>query len=259
WDNEAPQALEEFKQAERLDKENYLIHLRLGMSYARLGRLTEAVEELKTAAEINPRDLQSHYLLALIYASMKNNPAANQEYEIILKTLIQEDPANLQGHLYLGQFYFSQGRYDEAMRYFQNALDIDGKNIDALFLLGSLLEKEGRREEAIQYFKQVLNVDAGHSPSLNSLGYLYAEQGKNLDEAVRLIRLALKAEPDNGAYVDSLGWAIFKKAIKENDTQLLKEAISLLEKANELLPDPEILEHLKEARAALEKSDESSK
>ena len=45
----------------------------------------------------------------------------------------------------------------------------------------------------------------------NDLGYLYADQGKNLEKAEAMIRKAVAEEPDNYAYLDSLGWVLFKR------------------------------------------------
>ena len=45
----------------------------------------------------------------------------------------------------------------------------------------------------------------------NDLGYLYAEQGKNLEKAEAMIRKAVADEPENSAYLDSLGWVLFKR------------------------------------------------
>ena len=47
--------------------------------------------------------------------------------------------------------------------------------------------------------------------ALNYLGYLLAVRGEQLDEAIQLVQRALKEEPDNGAYLDSLGWAYFRR------------------------------------------------
>ena len=58
----------------------------------------------------------------------------------------------------------------------------------------------------------------------NDLGYLYADQGKNLEKARKMIQKAVDAEPENAAYLDSLGWVLFKLGN-------YKEAISWLTKA----------------------------
>ena len=62
---------------------------------------------------------------------------------------------------------------------------------------------------------------------------------KNINQAGRLIKKALGFEPDNGAYIDSLGWYYFKKG-------KFKEALNELEKAAALMSDPEIYDHLGE-------------
>jgi Tfp pilus assembly protein PilF len=72
---------------------------------------------------------------------------------------------------------------------------------------------------------------------LNFLGYTYVEKNKNLAQAETMIRKALEIEPNNGAYIDSLGWFYFKRG-------RFKEAITELEKASSLLDDPVIYDHL---------------
>jgi len=83
---------------------------------------------------------------------------------------------------------------------------------------------------------------------LNSLGYLYVENDINLDEAVSLINQALEIDPENGAYIDSLGWAYYKKG-------MLPQALDKLKKAAELLQDPVILDHLGEVYSKMNLKD----
>src|SRR5580704_8430214 len=62
-------------------------------------------------------------------------------------------------------------------------------------------------------------------PSVNNdLGYLYADQGKHLPRAEGMIRIALTAEPDNPAYLDSMGWVLFKLGRLEEAQKLLEKA-----------------------------------
>src|SRR6202011_1719818 len=46
--------------------------------------------------------------------------------------------------------------------------------------------------------------------ALNYLGYMLAERGERLDESVRVLKRALELEPENGSFLDSLGWAYYK-------------------------------------------------
>ena len=71
---------------------------------------------------------------------------------------------------------------------------------------------------------------------------MLADSGENLDGAIMLVNKALEIDPNNGAYIDSLGWAYFKKG-------MYKEALVELEKAIKSEPkDPDIKEHLSTVR-----------
>jgi tetratricopeptide (TPR) repeat protein len=56
----------------------------------------------------------------------------------------------------------------------------------------------------------VLDRDPKNAAALNYLGYMLAERGERLDESVGLLKRALQIDPDNGSFLDSLGWAYFK-------------------------------------------------
>src|SRR5262249_4251986 len=56
----------------------------------------------------------------------------------------------------------------------------------------------------------IIARDPKNAAALNYLGYMLAERGERLDESVGYVKQALAIEPDNGSYLDSLGWAYFK-------------------------------------------------
>src|SRR5687768_3444377 len=70
--------------------------------------------------------------------------------------------------------------------------------------------------------------DPKNPDALNSFGYMLAERGQKLDEAVGFVQRALAIEPDNGAYLDSLGWAYYKQnRFEQAETPLRKAAAQL--------------------------------
>jgi tetratricopeptide (TPR) repeat protein len=86
--------------------------------------------------------------------------------------------------------------------------------------------------------------------SLNALGYTLADRTDEYREAEKLIRKALKYDPDSPAIIDSLGWVLHKRG--KNDA-----ALEQLKTAYELFPDHEVAAHLVEVLAALERKDEA--
>ncbi len=119
----------------------------------------------------------------------------------------------------------------------------------ALFLLGAALERTGKREQAIAEFRRLLGADPEYHAALNYLGYMFAERGENLEEARALIEKAVALEPDNGAYVDSLGWVYYRLG-------RLDDARAALERATRLeTTDGTVQEHLGDVYGAMGQGD----
>jgi tetratricopeptide (TPR) repeat protein len=61
---------------------------------------------------------------------------------------------------------------------------------------------------------------------LNYLGYMNAERGVRVEEAASLIEKALSIDPENGAYLDSLGWALFRLNRLTQSEDMLRKAVA---------------------------------
>ena len=131
-------AVLEYERAAQFDETSFVIRLRLGASYARLGMHNDAIKELRLVQQYNPEDLQSHYLMALIHSTRKEYDKAATEYEFILKTFSKAEPQNVEIYGYLGQLYYSQRKYDQAIEQFEMILSHEPQNADVMYLLGSL-------------------------------------------------------------------------------------------------------------------------
>lgn len=140
-------------------------------------------------------------------------------------------------YLLLGLIYREAGKPMEALRAFERASELDMRSAQAQFLLGSQLERLNRPAEARAALQSAIDLDPHHADALNYLGYMDIDQGVNLHEARRLIERALAEEPENGAYLDSLGWAHYRLG-------QLEDALRYLEQAARHTEDPTILEHL---------------
>src|SRR5260370_21919504 len=97
-------------------------------------------------------------------------------------------------------------------------------------------------DQAEEEFKKVLSNTSPSDPqsaaTLNYLGYMNADRGVRLEESLNYIKQALTLEPNNGAYLDSLGWAYFKLGKYEQAEENLTKAES------HMSTDPTVHEHL---------------
>lgn len=136
-------------------------------------------------------------------------------------------------------------RTDEAIALYQDVLERFADNDDATRLahiwLSSVYSARDEPEKAEAELLGLLERDPEDAWINNDLGYLWAERDKNLERAEAMTRKAVSQEPENGSYLDSLGWVLFKRG-------KLDEAIANLEKAARLKrSDATILDHLGDA------------
>ena len=92
------------------------------------------------------------------------------------------------------------------------------------FEYGAAAERAGLYDKAAELFKKSVQLDpADAAEAYNYLGFMWADQNTHLDEAEDYIKRALEADPENGAYLDSLGWLHFRRGQYE---QALAELLS---------------------------------
>lgn len=240
----------EYKAASQFDPSSYLIRLRLGVDYARLNMLGAAVDELERVSEIKEDELQSRYILALIYSSTRQYDKAAEEYEYILETFSDTDPQNIEIYGYLGQLYYSQKKYNQAIVQFERIHELEKDNADIMYLLGSLYIESGRKKDAYDILEKAVEINPEHDGSLNTLAYLLAEDAKDLGQALDYVQKALEISQDNGAYLDTLGWVYYKR--KEYE-----KALEALLEADALLKDPIIMDHIGDVYAKMNNIDKA--
>lgn len=118
--------------------------------------------------------------------------------------------------------------YPSAIALVKNALAAKADDVELQFQLGALHERAGDRKAAEKVFLALLDRNPDHAPSLNYLGYMWAESGDNLKRAEDMLTRAVGQEPENGAYVDSLGWVYYRIGNLELAEKYLTDATRLL-------------------------------
>jgi tetratricopeptide (TPR) repeat protein len=138
------------------------------------------------------------------------------------------------------------GRSEEAIRVLRDGATRAPRDPTLLFALGEAYDRAGQRDAALAQMRAVLRVNPEQAEAMNYLGYAYAEGNERLEEAEALLTRALRAEPDNAYYLDSLGWILYKR-------RDLGRAVETLERAATLAPEMTILDHLGDAYRAAQR------
>ena len=191
-------------------------------------------------------------LLSTIHQKQGNNDLAEKE----LQQMLEENPGNARGYRELASFFEKQKRYAEARKMLQKALEIDdseGQQLLTRLSLASVLSESGRPDLAEKKYREVLEEYPDQAIVNNNFSYFYAMQGRELESALKMVKKALQTEPESAAYLDTLGWVLYKMGRH-------KGAVLKTNQAYRRQNDAVIAEHLGDAllklgrkRQALEK------
>jgi tetratricopeptide (TPR) repeat protein len=206
----------------------------LGQYQAEAGLLADAVESYTVALAVQPRnrDLKVRRIAVLLEA---------KEYTRATGFAIEgrkQHPEDTRFVRLQARALFDGGDRSGAIALLEQVAKETPRDSGTLFALADVYADAGRAPDAERVLRQVIAAEPENANALNYLGYLLAVRGEQLDEAIRLVQRALREDPENGAYLDSLGWAYFKRGD-------LDEAEKYLAAAARRLPEnSEVQDHL---------------
>jgi tetratricopeptide (TPR) repeat protein len=228
----------------------------LGAIAADEKRWADAAENLEKAILFNPKFEQAYYELA------SARIAANEPAKAVatLESARSRFPSSFLMEYLSGVAYSQSKAYSEAVERFTTA-EILAKASETnrltdgfYFQFGMACERKGDPAQAATHFRRAIEINADFAEALNYLGYMWAERGENLEEAKSLIERALKVAPENSAYLDSLGWVLFRLGHPEAALEYVLKAIERTEE-----PNAELYSHLGDIYEALQRTAEAVK
>ncbi|WP_242442907.1 tetratricopeptide repeat protein [Magnetospirillum sp. 15-1] len=219
-----------------------LAQLLLADAMVAQGRLEEANAIYRAMNRSSQPGTFARLKLAANLDEMKQTDDAIAE----LKALAVEWPDSAEALVTLGDVLRRHKRYGEAAEAYGAALARTGGSADprnwALFYArGIAYERAKQWSKAEPDMLEALRLNPDQPDVLNYLGYTWVDQGINVEKGRKLIERAVELRPNDGAIVDSLGWALYRMGE-------FQVAVKYLERASELKPeDPTVNEHLGDA------------
>jgi tetratricopeptide (TPR) repeat protein len=231
------QAADAFRQIESLDPDvasraeaQIIDTYRMGKDFTKAQQLSDA------AAKKYPNDRTLLAVRASLLADLGKGDEAAAELK---KTLGGKN--DRETYLTLAQVYDKSHNYVEMAKALDAAEKLSESKDDKVtiyFMRGAMFERQKKFDLAEKQFREVLVLDSQNASALNYLGYMFADQGVRLPEAQELIEKAVAVEPNNGAFLDSLGWVYYRQnKLKEAEEQL-NRSLQMISK------DPTIHDHL---------------
>jgi len=193
-----------------------------------------ALEKLNTISDKSyfflPRNLKK--------LSIKKKIIKRDVYNKLLFQSLEVWPENESLLYELADYYKIKKEYEKSLKTYEKLIKNFGENDRLLFLYASNLDKLNKWEDAKNLFLKLLKKNPEDTYTLNYISYRLSLRDEELGYALKLIKKALTLDPENGYFLDTIGWVEFKR-------KNLKNAVFYLEKASSILPNSaEILDHL---------------
>ena len=194
-----------FDEAHKLSPTDATVTAYLAQANLSAKKYSAVIELTKKARAQDPGEIRFARLEA---QALKNSGKPDEAVGLLQDFAKRQDKP--EGYIALAQIYSETKRGADAVKVLQDAQSKFPGDTTIGFELGAVLDKQKKFADAEAAFRQVLNKDPDNAPALNYIGYMLAERGERLNESVDLLKKALAIEPDNGSYLDSLGWAYYK-------------------------------------------------
>src|SRR5208337_2802223 len=251
------------------------IHAKLTDIYLRAKDPKRAIEQLEAILHDDPTNPQANYFLGSILFEQKKmaeaadcftktilfKPDMEEAYYDLAQTQLAQDkpgealatlekarqkfPQSFILEYFSGVAFSRQKAYEQALKHYTaaeviaQATDPKVLNESFYFQIGAASERKGDLAGAEKDFQKCLQLQPGFAEALNYLGYMWAEHGTNLAKAHELIAQAVKLEPKNPAYLDSLAWVLFQLNQPKAALPYALQAAQLSDQ-----PDATVYEHL---------------
>lgn len=253
-DNNPKGANEQLKQLIRETPTNPQAYYFLGAIAYEEKRFDDALENYRKALLLG-MDTQQ------LYFDIASTQLAQQKPREALDTLQKARKRYKQsfvGEFFSGLCYMRLKEFTNALEHF-TAAEIVARATETnrlthgfYFELGAAHERAGKIPEAERYFEQSLAMSPEFPGALNYLGYMWAERGTNLTRAREMIEKAVKLDPTNAAYLDSLGWVLFKQGHAKEALDPIRKAVELNDE-----PDATLYDHLGDVYSELRQNDKA--
>jgi len=161
-----------------------------------------------------------------LYLVKNSIPLAEKSF----KSAIISDANYLSPYYSLAKICFSEGREDNAIKQYKNAIESNSGSQQELpnMMLGIIFSMKKQFNLSELHYRKALEINPDFAPAANNLAYLLAEQDKNLDEALKLSQKAIIILPDDPRIQDTLGWVFVKIGFYEQAIQAFSDSLRYL-------------------------------
>jgi len=199
-------------------------HLLAAEFFIQQNRLEEALIKIERATEVMPdNDDAWRQRMQLLFSNQRHDEVIELSQEVNERI---PDDAYIQ--FFVGVAYMLSDQHGKARKWLENAtLAPAQRNFRSIVYstLGDVLTELDNWEDAVAAYETALRLDAANHNAMNNYAYYLSLRMERLDYAMELSLKAISYEPDNAAYLDTVGWVYFKMGDYESARKYIQASI----------------------------------
>lgn len=121
----------------------------------------------------------------------------NENEVTALKSVADREKSNARPRVQLGNLYFDAEKYDDAIKWYGEALALDPKDVNVSTDLGVCYYYTNQPDKALEQFDKSLKLDPNHAKTLLNVGIVRAFGKQDLDGATKAWQQVIKVAPDS--------------------------------------------------------------
>lgn len=153
----------------------------IGLAVVLIGTLA-VLPKLPPSAQVAAQEMRANPRLAEALAKIENG-ATPMEGILMLRTLAEEEPDNLEAQLYLAKFSVQSGQFDKAIERFKRVTEIDPSRSEVWFEMSGLHLSQRQFEDALKCAREALK----HDQELHNALFIEASALEQLGDTVQAL------------------------------------------------------------------------
>ncbi len=205
-------AIAEFESALKLEPENINVLNSLGVCYGverNFGKALRIFNEIKR--------LKPEYSMAIYNSGVANLLTKKKKKALacFFEIYDNEKPNKFEAGLQIAKLYIEEKEPEKAKPYLEEMLKMKPESGHAHRLFGDYYQANGKIEDAIKSYKDAIKYNPYDSASLSALGYLFDKQGENIEIAISFCKQSVINSSGNGLFRHRLGKLYLKNNMRK--------------------------------------------
>ena len=234
------------KLVEMTDIDATVLHF-LSSIYLEQNKLDSAIVIAYQIIDHFPSDPRGYLDVALVELNRENPSGAID----VLDPVSEKFPKEFSVQYLLGSSYQQLKEYDKATKLLRRSLTIYPESRGARHTLAIASDAMQYWSESDSLYEGLIASDTNDVQALNNYSYSLVERNTQLNKSLKMAKKAIEMDPDNAAYLDTIGWIYFKLNDPQKALYFIRRSIEL-EGGNAV-----VLEHLGDVLIAIDQMDEA--